>query len=248
MSDSFPHAVPMGFGPSDKRPAAPDDFDVPRATFGVRRFTSTVILLSGDAGLVDDAIRRRLISEGAIVVDPGLSREAGSDRIELAVGKVYESHGRIDVVVNTATGGGGREAGYDVGDPSGVLNRDLHRVHATCRAAAPFMPGGGVGAVVNVTALAAILGLPGDAEIAAIAAGITGLTRALARDMAPAGIRVNCVCAPFGQPSPAELAAYPLRRVPTAEEIAAVVAFLASDEATFVTGVVVPVDGGRTSR
>lgn len=204
-----------------------------KAVGGVRRFIGTVIMLSGDAGHVDEAIRKRLITEGATVADPGLSQDADGGEIELAVRKIYESHGRIDVLVNTVTG----SCGYD-----------LHRVHATCQSVAPLMPGEGAGAIVNVTALDAILGLPGHAEVAAVAAGITGLTRALARDMAPAGIRVNCVCAPFVEPGQAELAAYPLRRVPTAAEIAAVVAYLASDEASFVTGTVVPVDGGRSSR
>jgi NAD(P)-dependent dehydrogenase (short-subunit alcohol dehydrogenase family) len=108
------------------------------------------------------------------------------------------------------------------------------------------------GVVVNVASLAGISGIAGMSAYCASKGGVVMLSRALAREYGPAGVRVNCVCpgavdtaitrALHGETPPP--ATSPLGRRAEADEIAAAIAYLASDEAGFVTGSVLVVDGG----
>lgn len=114
------------------------------------------------------------------------------------------------------------------------------------------------GAVVNVASVLASVGLQGGASYVAAKHGVVGLTKAAALDHAARGIRVNAVgpafvdtpmLDPLGAPSRAALAtSHPIGRLGRAEEIAVVVAFLASPAASFITGAFVPVDGGYLAR
>jgi 3-oxoacyl-[acyl-carrier protein] reductase len=112
------------------------------------------------------------------------------------------------------------------------------------------------GRVVHIVSPTALLGRIGQTNYGAAKAGLIGLTRSLAREVARFGITVNCVCAGFvetamtaGLPEKARaemLAAIPLGRPGGADEVAAAVAWLASERASYVTGVVLGVDGGLT--
>ena len=132
------------------------------------------------------------------------------------------------------------------------------------RGVIPSMMERGKGAIVNVSSISGLIGWPSYAAYCSAKGGIVQLTRQMAVDYAPFGIRVNCVCPGttetpmierllLKEGNPAEIrrrieARHPLGRFAKPEEIAHAILFLASDEASFVTGVSLPVDGGYTAK
>ena len=166
-----------------------------------------------------------------------------------------ETYGRIDVLVNNAGVTRDqlilmmREVDWDT-----VIQVDLKSVFNTCKAAARAMVRQRYGRIVNISSVSGIAGQGGQTNYAAAKAGIIGFTKSLAKELGPRGITVNVV-APGLIPTdltadmPAELRQKaidltPLGRLGRAEEVAYAVAFLASDEAAFITGAVLAVDGG----
>jgi NAD(P)-dependent dehydrogenase (short-subunit alcohol dehydrogenase family) len=176
-----------------------------------------------------------------------------------------EQFGRLDVLVNNA-------AVQVVATLTETSEADWERVHSVnlkgvflcSKHAIPEMIRAGGGSVVNI---ASILGLVGDPDLAAYCAakgGVIALTKAAAMGYGPRGVRVNCLCpgdvdTPMVQeyfnkdPDPAAAreavsAHYALRRIADPKEIAQTAAFLASDASSFVTGAVMVVDGGLTSK
>jgi len=163
-----------------------------------------------------------------------------------------ERWGRVDVLVNNA-------AAYTVGplhDFSDdawehTVSHVLGPVFACCRAALPVMIEQGAGSIVNVASVNHLIGAPHHGAYAAAKGGIVSLTRQLAVEYGPAGVRANSVSpgSVVTEKTSAEVGtdAYPLRRFARVDEIASAVLFLASDAASFVTGVDLPVDGGLTA-
>ena len=137
---------------------------------------------------------------------------------------------------------------------------NLAGTYYMCRAALPHLLDGG-GAIVNMASAAALQGVPYNAAYCASKAGVMGLTKSLAAEYARRDVRVNCIC-PGGVATPMTQAGFAVEdmdpalmtpimprmpRVGTPDEIAALVAYLASDEAGYVTGAAIPIDGGQVA-
>lgn len=141
-------------------------------------------------------------------------------------------------------------------DWQAVIETDLIGAVRCCRHAAPHLVARGGGRIINIASVAGVVGSAGQANYSAAKAGLIGLTEALARELAPLGVTVNAV-APgavdvgivAGLPEEARrrlLAVIPMGRMGSAEEIAALVVFLAGPQAGFITGQTIVIDGGAT--
>jgi NAD(P)-dependent dehydrogenase (short-subunit alcohol dehydrogenase family) len=171
------------------------------------------------------------------------------------VQKVLDEHGRLDHLVTNA--GLLVEAAAVDTDPSTweqVVAVNLSAAFHLCRAALPAMRAAGFGRIVTISSVTAVMGSPSEAAYGAAKAGLHGLTRSLARETARAGITVNCVVAGVFETD--MTAAMPertqqaiLRMIPVGrrglpDELARAVCFLLADDAGYVTGSVLTVDGG----
>jgi 2-hydroxycyclohexanecarboxyl-CoA dehydrogenase len=178
--------------------------------------------------------------------------------VHAMVSRVVRQFGCVDVLVNNA--GWDKASPFTDSDPADwdrAIAVNLYGVLHTCQAILPIMAGQGHGAVVNLGSDAGRVGSSGEAVYSAAKGGVIAFTKSLAREMARHQIRVNCVCpgptdtalfASFAGPElrAALTKAIPFRRLGQPSDVANVVAFLASDEASFVTGQTLSVSGGLT--
>jgi NAD(P)-dependent dehydrogenase (short-subunit alcohol dehydrogenase family) len=177
------------------------------------------------------------------------------------VAQVLERFGRIDVLCNNAGIGLLRsvehtsDAEYDL-----VMDTNVRSAFVCSREVVPHMLAAGVGSIVNIGSVAGWVGYANDAAYCASKGAILALTRQMAVDYSSRGIRTNCICPGFietemlrifidshDHPSQVEgevVRLHPAGRLGQPAEVAAVAAFLASDDASFVTGASIPVDGG----
>jgi 2-hydroxycyclohexanecarboxyl-CoA dehydrogenase len=201
------------------------------------------------------AARTAAALPGAVALRADVTDRQG---VQEMADQVVQQFGRIDVLVNNA---GWDKAGLflDSGpaDWDRVIAVNLYGVLHACKAVLPVMAAHGSGAVVNIGSDAGRVGSSGEAVYSAAKGGVIALTKSLAREMAPHRVRVNCVCpgptdtplfASFAEPKLREalIRAIPFRRLGQPAEVASVVAFLACDEASFVTGQTISVSGGLT--
>jgi len=200
---------------------------------------------------------------GADFVRTDVSRAADAEAL---MRRAVERFGRLDILVNNA-GVVLVKSTQDTTEEEWdrVLAINLKGPWLCARAAVPRMTRDGGGAIVNVASNAGLVGFPNAAAYCASKGGVAQLTKAMALDLAPLNIRVNAVCpghtrSPMSESFVASQAdptafiedfvnrQHPLGRMAEPEEIARCIRFLASDEASFVTGAVVPADGGFTAR
>ena len=227
-------------------------------------FTSRVALVTGGASGIGAAVAERLSGDGAHVVTFDASASADiqgdvtrSSDLEGAAKQIEEQHGRLDILVNSAGIPGESLRTVDVTDEE--WNRVL-AVNATgsfyaCRAVLPGMIERGYGRIVLVASIAGKEGNPMAGAYSASKAAVIGMTKAIGKDVAGTGVLVNCIApAVIETPILEGLSQHhidymveriPLGRVGRADEVAALVAWLASEECSFSTGATYDISGGR---
>jgi 3-oxoacyl-[acyl-carrier protein] reductase len=233
------------------------------------RFSRRTALVTGGASGIGAAVARRLVDEGARVASLDLAEAevegvlalAGdvsrSADVEAAVGRVEEELGPIDVLVCSAGIPGKSLPSMEIPDEEWrrVLAINADGVFFCNRAVAPGMAERGYGRIVNVASIAGKEGNPMAAAYSASKAAVIALTKAIGKDLARTGVVVNCV-APAVIETPIlagisqEHVEYMVERVPMgrmgrAEEVAALICWLASEECSFSTGATYDISGGR---
>ncbi|MYZ53912.1 3-oxoacyl-[acyl-carrier-protein] reductase [Malikia spinosa] len=178
-------------------------------------------------------------------------------QVDAVVAQVMAAHGRIDVLVNNAgITQDARLQKMTLEQFDRVIDVNLRGVFHCAQAVAGHMTQQGSGVILNASSVVGLYGNFGQTNYAATKFGVIGFTKTWARELSPKGVRVNAVAPGFIKtPMIAtvpdkvldELAQkVPLKRLGQAEEIANAYAFLASDEASYITGAVIEVDGGLT--
>jgi 3-oxoacyl-[acyl-carrier protein] reductase len=242
-----------------------------------------VAIVTGAARGIGKAIARRLVRDGftAVLAELDLpaaqaaageiSKECGGRTMTAAVDvsdpagprrmveSVLDAAGRIDVLVNNAGIAGRASAVHDYPDEEWrrVMGVNLDGVFYCCKAVLPQMLKQGGGRIVNVASIAGKEGNPNMPAYSASKAGVIGLTKAIAKEVATKGIYVNCIApAVIRTEILAQLtdeavrymvSKIPMGRVGQPEEVAALVSWLASEECTFSTGAVFDISGGRAT-
>ena len=245
---------------------------------------SKVAIITGATGGIGFAVAKKIGKDGYTVVLNGIEDEIGAERVkELAaegitaeyygfditsdeevtsnITKIGEKYGKIDLLVNNA-GGIGVRARFEemtTAEYKFVMALNLDSVFFASRAAIPFLKKGENASIINYTSNAAWNGAgPGAGIYATSKGGVQSITRALAKDLAEYGIRVNAVSpgtidtpfhAQIKATKPDVFASWKntilLGRLGEAEEVASVISFLASDAASFITAETIQIGGGQ---
>ncbi len=226
-----------------------------------------VILVTGGSRGIGLATARRFAAQGDnVAVTYNTTKPEGDflavkcdvtkqDDVDRAFDEVESVLGPVDVLVsNAGITKDGLLLRMKEADFESVINANLTGAYRVCKRATHTMLRARKGRIVLVSSVVGLLGQAGQANYAASKAGLVGLARSMARELGSRNITINVVA-----PGPVDtdmtralgedkLAAFanvvPLGRIATPEEIAGVIAFLASDDAAYITGAIIPVDGG----
>ncbi|MEZ4334155.1 MAG: SDR family NAD(P)-dependent oxidoreductase [Myxococcota bacterium] len=236
------------------------------AASGIGRATALRLAAEGASVFCCDIAEAGAAETAKLIANEGGRAGSGAvdvsrlESCEAIVESARSVLGGLDVLANVAgvlRPGHTHEQDPRLFDQTIAIN--LSGTYYMCRSALPLLLEGG-GAIVNIASVAGFQGVPYNAAYGASKAGVIGLTQALAAEYAKRGVRVNCVC-PGGVMTPMTQAGFSVEnldvslmariaplmpRVGKPEEIAGVVAFLASDEAAYVTGSAYRIDGGQT--
>ena len=228
---------------------------------GIGRGIATKLAAEGATVVVTDINSDTAEETAGAIGGVGIRTDVTSrESVEAMVEQVTGQFGRIDVLVNNA---GWDKAGpfvdSDPADWDRIIAINLYGVLHTSKAVLPIMAAQGAGSLVNLASDAGRVGSSGEAVYSAAKGGVIAFTKATAREMARHQVNANCVCpgptdtalfASVGGDNPklreALTKAIPFRRLAQPEDLANAVAFLASDEATYITGQTVSVSGGLT--
>ncbi len=239
------------------------------------RVDNKVVLISGGARNIGGASARQLVAEGArVVIGDLLDDEGAALAAELcqgfgqsaaryvhldvtsdadwrsAVAFTLAEFGRLDVLFNNAgIFNGGQLQRYKQEQWQQMLDVNLTGAFLGIRASADALIAAGGGSIINTSSIEGLRGTPWAHGYVASKWGLTGLTKSVAMELAPHGIRCNSlhpgrISTPATDQMPADLIPIPLGRPGTPDEVAAFVVFLASDESSFTTGSEFVVDGG----
>jgi len=240
------------------------------------RLAGKVAAVTGAGSGIGKATALRFASEGARVVVNDIDGAAAAataaaagglavpgdvgdaDVVEELVATAVRRFGRLDVLHNNA-GYGAPDRVADLSDAqlAEMLRVNLFGVLHGTRAALPVMVDQGGGSIVNTASNAGLAAAPGRAAYGAAKAGVIQITRSTAVEHGRHGIRANAICpGPILTPAFARFAGdldlyaaqIPMKRLGTPDDVAALALFLASDDATYVSGAVIPVDGAMSAR
>jgi NAD(P)-dependent dehydrogenase (short-subunit alcohol dehydrogenase family) len=234
------------------------------AAFFCREGAAVVLADNNAAGAAAAADKLRADGKKAFAVGMDVT---DTTQVRAGVERTLGEFGRLDILfANAGIGYSGELVNASDEDWDQVMGVNAKGVFVSCREAVRAMlaqePAGG--AVVINGSISGLVGIPGQAPYGPSKGAVVEMTRQLAVEYARRGVRVNCVC-PGTVDTPVLrramamaqdpqgfldmlIAGHPIGRIGRAEEIAAAVAFLASDEASFITGAILPVDGGYTAR
>jgi 3-oxoacyl-[acyl-carrier protein] reductase len=244
----------------------PTDKRVAYVTGGSRGIGEAIVQALAAEGHHVVAVARNKEKLDAVVkaaADKGQSVEAVS--VDIADGaaltasieQTIEKHGRLDILVNNA--GITRDGLFmrmEDADFDDVIATNLKSAFVACRAAARTMIRAKWGRIINISSVSGVIGNAGQVNYAASKAGVIGMTKSIARELAGKQVTANCVAPGFITTDMTEVLPQmvkdkvveliPLRRFGKVEDIAAMVAFLASEKSGYITGQVLAVDGGMT--
>ena len=231
------------------------------ASQGIGRATALALAQAGarvavaarNAGKLAEVVAEIAAAGGEAIAVP--MDVADAEQVKAGFRQTIEKFGKLDILVNNAAiTRDGLAVRMKAEDWDAVLRTNLTGAHFCAQQAMSVMMRARYGRIINVTSVVAETGNPGQVNYVAAKAGLIGLTRALAVEIASRNITVNAVApgfivSPMTDPLPQEVknglvARVPLGRMGTDAEVAAAIVFLASDEAGYITGAVLDVNGG----